>query len=121
MSSNCDYILRNFLNEPYDPAAAGVIAESGDRVSMAQNAPNPFMGTTRISFSLPAEQEVRIRVYDVMGREVATLMDSKADAGKHSVTWNGRGSSGHRAAPGVYWYSLRAGEEVLTRRMVLLD
>ena len=87
---------------------------------MAQNAPNPFTGTTRISFSLPAEQQVEMSVYDVRGREVVRLVDGELDAGRHSVTWDGRAGRGYPAAPGVYWYRMRAGDRVLTRRMVLL-
>jgi len=119
MTANCDYILRNFLKEPY--ALAGVNdTSSGGKISMAQNAPNPFTGTTRISFSLPVGQGVELSVYDVRGREVVRLLDGKVDAGPHSVTWDGKAAAGYSAAPGVYWYRMRTGDKVLTRRMVLL-
>ncbi len=119
MTANCEYILRNLLGEPYDPAGIDDTGSAG-KISMAQNAPNPFTGTTRISFSLPSGQDVALSVYDVRGREVVRLLDGKVDAGRHSVTWDGRADAGYQAAPGVYWYRMRAGDKVLTRRMVFL-
>ena len=119
MTANCDHILRNFLGEPYSLAGVGD-TESGGRISMAQNAPNPFTGTTRISFSPPVGQGVELSVCDVRGREVARLLDGKVEAGVHSVTWDGRVAAGHQAAPGVYWYRMRTADTMLTRRMVLL-
>jgi hypothetical protein len=119
MMANCEFILRNLLGEPYSPAGIDD-RESTGKISMAQNAPNPFTGTTRISFSVPAEQRVEMSVYDVRGREVVRLLEGKVDAGRHSVTWDGRAGAGYPAAPGIYWYRMRAGDMVLTRRMVLL-
>ncbi len=119
MRSNCEYILRNFFGEPWDPSAgAGGVA--ADRVRLMQNSPNPFGPATRIAFSLPRAARVHMGVYDVRGREIATLADGRMDAGVHRVTWDGADARGRRVASGVYYYRLVADDEMLTRKMVLL-
>jgi galactose oxidase-like protein len=73
------------------------------------NQPNPFRGTTVIPFDLPIAVPVRIEVYDVLGRRVATLADAPYPAGFHSVEWDLREQSGVRARPGIYLYRMTAG------------
>ena len=85
-----------------------------------QNHPNPFNPSTTISFSLKSRSNVSLTVYDVSGRLVNVLVDDVMDAGPHDVTWDGRGKAGRTVASGVYFYRLRAGEFIETRKMVLL-
>ena len=68
-----------------------------------QNYPNPFNPTTVISYQLPVTSDVRLAVYDLLGREVRVLVDAKMEAGIHEVTLEGSGLSG-----GVYFYRLQA-------------
>jgi hypothetical protein len=88
------------------------------KISLAQNAPNPFSSTTSLSFSLPQSGPVSLSVYDVSGRLVSTLVDRPMDAGTHQVVWDGRDSGGSVVANGVYMLRLQAGGETLTRDMV---
>ena len=83
--------------------------------SLSQNDPNPFNPGTSIEFSLPAAGLVTLRVYNILGEEVATLVAGDHAAGTFSTSWD---ASGH--ASGVYSYRLTAGEYVQTRKMVLL-
>lgn len=83
--------------------------------SLSQNYPNPFNPSTVISYQLSAVGYVTLRVYDVLGREVATLVNQRQDAGMHSVTFNGPGLSS-----GVYFYRLAAGNNVITKKMILM-
>jgi len=83
--------------------------------ALHQNFPNPFNPTTEISFSLPVAADVKLEVYNVMGQQVATIVDRFMEAGRHSVTFDGRA-----VASGIYFYRLEAGEVVETRKMVLL-
>jgi hypothetical protein len=83
--------------------------------SLAQNYPNPFNPLTEIRFQLPADCRVRLCVYDLLGREVATIVDGPMRAGRHSVVWEAAG-----AASGIYLYRLVAGPFIATRSMVLL-
>jgi ELWxxDGT repeat protein len=90
-------------------------------VSLAQNFPNPFNPRTVIAFDLPAAARVNLRVYDVAGRLLRTLIASTTyDEGHHEAAWDGRDESGVMAAAGVYMYRLEAGDHVESRPMVLV-
>ncbi len=93
------------------------VEELPGEIVLDQNYPNPFNPSTSIQFSLPASETVTLRVFDAMGRTVATLLDRKPHmAGKYTVQFNGAG-----LASGVYFYRLETGSSVLmTRRMLLI-
>ena len=82
---------------------------------LSQNYPNPFNPQTVIAFELPAGEHVKLSVFDMLGREVAVLIDERRDAGRYHAVWNGA-----RAASGVYVYRLTAGSFTKTRTMLLL-
>lgn len=83
--------------------------------SLSQNYPNPFNPTTRISFSLKTSGFISLKVYDLLGREVATLIDGEVEAGTRTVEFEALGLSS-----GVYFYQLRAGAFVQVRKMALV-
>ncbi|GJM44429.1 MAG: hypothetical protein DHS20C21_12710 [Gemmatimonadota bacterium] len=122
-----DYILlpRNDSDIlPFDPNDAvgvnpGLVAGLG--FQLAQNTPNPFSrAATRISFALPSTQPATLRVFDVQGRAVRTLVNGMTEAGAHTVTWNGRNDSGLEVASGVYFYRLDAADQTATRKAIVL-
>ncbi|GAB5409588.1 MAG: hypothetical protein BalsKO_19530 [Balneolaceae bacterium] len=80
-----------------------------------QNYPNPFNPTTNIEFNLIEASIVSLTVFNALGQEVATLIDSNLNAGAHSITWNASNSPS-----GIYFYRLRAGNFVQTNKMLLL-
>jgi hypothetical protein len=82
---------------------------------LAQNFPNPFNSTTQIEFMLPSTQRVSLRLYDVLGREVAVIMNEIQTAGRHRLAFDASGLSS-----GVYLCRLEAGEMIQTRKMVLV-
>lgn len=82
---------------------------------LAQNFPNPFNPTTSISFTLPEAGEASLKVFDMNGREVATLVNGMTERGAHTVTFDASGLS-----TGVYFYTLKAGELTSTNKMVLV-
>jgi hypothetical protein len=91
--------------------------------SLSQNAPNPFNPSTRITYGVPesgAATPVNIRVYNLRGALVRTLVDRTHQPGTYAVEWNGREESGRELPSGVYFYRLSAGNTVITRKMVLL-
>lgn len=90
------------------------------RLALAQNVPNPFNPQTAISFSLPQRGEVSLKVFDVRGRLVNTLVQEEREAGAHSVVWDGKDAAGVQAASGVYLYRLVAGEQTLQQKMTLV-
>jgi 7,8-dihydropterin-6-yl-methyl-4-(beta-D-ribofuranosyl)aminobenzene 5'-phosphate synthase len=83
--------------------------------SLHQNYPNPFNPATVISYQLPVNSHVMLKVYDLLGREMAILVNEKKDAGRYSVEWDAG-----RLASDVYFYTLQAGEYRDTKRMLLL-
>jgi hypothetical protein len=87
---------------------------------LAQNYPNPFNPTTTISFSLPQRSSVRLDIYDILGKQVATLVDESREAGNWKVEWNGTGRNGQHIASGVYFYRLQAGSFTSVKKMVML-
>ncbi|HPN41056.1 MAG TPA: T9SS type A sorting domain-containing protein [Candidatus Cloacimonadota bacterium] len=82
--------------------------------------PNPFNPSTLVPYSLPESGPATIKVYDLRGRKVATLLDEYVTAGKHSVIWNGKDSAGTDVASGVYIMRLEAGEKQHTRKVTLM-
>lgn len=95
-------------------------ADLPQRLALEQNVPNPFNPQTTISFSLPQRGEVSLKVFDVRGRLVNTLVQEVREPGMHSVVWDGRDTAGQRAASGVYLYRLQAGEQTLQAKMTLV-
>jgi hypothetical protein len=92
-----------------------------DFVLLHQNTPNPFNPTTSIAFDIPEQGHVALRVYDVGGRLVRTLVDGRREAGTHVVPWNGRDDAGRPAPSGIYLYRLSFQNSVVqTRKMMLL-
>ncbi len=100
--------------------ATDVSGPSPPSFSLSQNIPNPFNPTTTIRFSIRAAAFVELVVYDVSGRRVATLVHQEMPAGQSSVEWNGRSDGGSPASTGVYFYRLRAGSEIASKKMILL-
>lgn len=86
--------------------------------ALLQNYPNPFNPITRIEFHLPVRRHVLLKVYDVLGRDVATLIDGVREAGKHAVLWDTRSS--HNVASGLYFYRLTAGDFIQVRKLLLV-
>ena len=84
-------------------------------VALAQNFPNPFRGSTQVFYAIPQARHVTLKVYDVQGREVRTLVDGMQPAGRYSVTLRGQG-----LAAGVYLCRLNAGGTTAQRKMLLL-
>ncbi|MDH4038915.1 MAG: T9SS type A sorting domain-containing protein [Candidatus Krumholzibacteria bacterium] len=91
------------------------------QLALYQNVPNPFNPTTVIRYDVPVSgTPVTIRLYDVAGRLVRTLVDEARPAGVHHVSWDGRNGHGESVATGVYFCRMQAGTFVQTRKMVLL-
>ena len=88
--------------------------------ALFQNYPNPFNPSTTIPFSLPSRSHVTIIVYNIAGQRVTTLIDEIKPAGSYHVNWDGKDQHGQTVASGVYLYELQAGEDVDTRKMLLL-
>ena len=82
--------------------------------------PNPFNPRVQLSFTLAAPSDVQLRVYDVRGRHVRTVVSERRGTGEHNETWNGDDQNGRKVASGVYFARFEAGTTVQVHRMVLL-
>ena len=102
-----------FFEKPMTVKRDGGIAP--EDFSLYQNYPNPFNPTTVISYQLPVFSKVTLKVYDVLGREAATLVNEEQSPGRKEVLWNAKDLSS-----GVYIYKLQAGSFVETKRMMML-
>jgi len=85
------------------------------RFLLSQNYPNPFNPTTTISYKIPQTEFVSLKIYDILGREAATLVNEEKPAGSYEVQFNANGLTS-----GIYFYQLRAGEYSETKKMLLL-
>jgi len=83
--------------------------------ALLHNYPNPFNARTVINYQLPVRSSVRLEVYNLLGKKVATLVDAEEQAGYRSVSWDGSGVSS-----GIYFYKLMAGDFTETKRMMLI-
>lgn len=88
--------------------------------SLLQNYPNPFNPETQISYKLSAGGFTSLSVYDLLGREIKTLVSKEQSAGLYTVSWNGKNEFGNSVPSGVYMYTLKTGNFYESRKMILM-
>ncbi len=88
--------------------------------TLSQNYPNPFNPSTIIKYSIPAETRVTLKIYDQLGREVKTLVNTRQSAGSYEIQWRADDNAGRKVATGIYIYALQTNNALLTKKMVLL-
>ena len=105
------------------PGGVGVTEQDQSLPStfaLDNNYPNPFNPSTTISFTIPTEANVRLEVFDLLGRVVKTLVEGNLPAGRHQVVWDGRTSTGERASSGIYFARLSSEDKQSIIRMSLI-
>ncbi len=95
-------------------------AELPSRFDLYQNYPNPFNPTTTIKYAIPKNVNVTLKIYDLLGREIKTLVNEVQSPGVYSVKWNGDNAAGAKVATGIYFYRIKAGNFVKVHKMLLL-
>jgi hypothetical protein len=103
-------------SEPLDVPDDGVIGGAG----LVWSAPNPFSPGTVLTYHVPSTSHVRLRVYDIAGRHVRTLFDSRQEAGTFTAHWDGRDNRGANVASGVYFCRYERGGETETAKLALV-
>ena len=98
-----------------DPIGIQPISTIAKEFSLGQNYPNPFNPNTKINFSIPKSEYTFLRVYDILGREVKTLVAEPLNAGEYQVDFDAKDLSS-----GMYYYSLRSGDFISVKKMVLV-
>ncbi len=112
---------RSLAFEPLEPPTGlGQPVGIPHAVELYPNFPNPFNPATHFRFRIADVGFVKLKIYDVMGRPVKTLVQEKLSPGRYEVQWDGTDDAGRAVASGIYLYRLQAGERVLTRKMVLI-
>src|SRR3989339_153314 len=122
-AGNSDY-SNVALDTTFNPV--GIILGEGPipaNYSLNQNYPNPFNPSTKISWRSPVSSYVSLKVFDVLGNEIATLVDEYKPVGNYEVefsTKGGQAAGSHQLSSGVYYYQLKAGEFVQTKKLILM-
>ena len=91
-----------------------------DEFALHHNYPNPFNPVTTLRYDIPENSHVNVTIYDMLGRQVKTLINQAQDAGYRSVIWNATNDYGKPVSAGIYLYQIQAGEYMQTKKMVLL-
>ena len=104
------FVLQNSENIPLVPLD----------FELFQNYPNPFNAATTISFNLPKRMEVSVKIYNILGQLVKTVVDEEIRAGHHKILWDGRNNHGNLAATGVYIIRLEAKQNVAVKKLLLI-
>lgn len=116
-----DADLRGSENESFDAELKGYGSSVTPKAfRLAQNSPNPFNPVTSVAYDVPEEARVAIRVYDVTGRLVRTLIDRDCEPGRHVVSWDGVDENGKSVGSGVYFCTMNAPGYRGERKMLLL-
>jgi len=127
---NGDFDLDAVIAVNSQPGMPTSVADENNEIplnfELSQNYPNPFViGNkvlqTRIGFSLHSSLQVSIRIYNLAGQLVRTLVDQPYSPGNYSTVWNGRDHSGILASSGIYFYEMAVGSRKIVKRIVLLD
>jgi hypothetical protein len=87
---------------------------------LGQNYPNPFNPSTEIKFHIARQSFVSLKIYDLLGREIKTLVSEELDNGVYIVDWNGDNNFGEKVSSGIYFYRIEAGSYINSRKMLLL-
>lgn len=97
-----------------------VFVEKPKTFSLAQNYPNPFNSNTSIKFQLPDHTHLTLKIYNILGQEVRTLVDQVKEAGYHTIIWNGLDNYDNQVSSGIYYYRLESKTFVQSKKMVYL-
>ncbi len=114
-NNHCCSASKGMMQGSFTAAVAGVTDAPNATATLEKNFPNPFAGTTIIRYTLSRTSAVTLKIFDLNGKEVKTLVNNSQSAGSYEVTFDGSTLSS-----GTYIYQLQAGKAILTRQMVLI-
>jgi len=116
--------LQNWIVMIEGNGVSGIDFKPGQEVlktySLQQNYPNPFNPNTSITYNLPGTETITLKIYNLMGAEIRTLVNGTRHAGSHVAEWDGKDNAGNYVSSGAYLYILKIGQHQLSRRMTLL-
>lgn len=105
-----------------DSSPGGVqgTVNTGDKKLRTSNYPNPFNPSTTISYELPQASNVSVRIYNILGAEVKSLVDDFKSAGEYNVFWDGTDNSGSNVSSGMYFYRITTDKQAIAKKMLLI-
>jgi len=103
---------------PTDVNSSGTTIEIPKEYFLMQNFPNPFNPATKIAYGIPEATHVSIRIFNLLGQHVRTLIDQKQPAGTYQLVWDGKNESGEHLTSGLYFYQIKTESFIQTRKMV---
>ena len=119
-----DLTVNGYIVEPGGPAGHITSVEEEQTFpysfKLEQNYPNPFNPNTKIQFTIPKFGLTSLKIYDILGNEVATLTNEEKPAGSYEVEFDGHSDEGQNLSSGIYFYQLKSGEFVQTKKMILI-
>ncbi|KUO60997.1 hypothetical protein APF79_12625 [bacterium BRH_c32] len=114
------YMIRAYVSTGVTDVKENVLELLPETFALEQNYPNPFNPETTIRFSLPKSSNVSMKIYDILGKEVATLVNKEMEAGVYSLVWDGKDNFGNGLASGIYVYSIQSEGVQLSKKMILM-
>ena len=120
--ASCEFALDDIYWEGGGTVSVieGELGKTPIKYSLNNNYPNPFNPLTTIGYDLPKDGFVNVTIYDVMGKPVKYLVNSRQNSGFKSIQWDATNNSGQPVSAGIYLYQIQAGEYMQTKKMVLL-
>ncbi len=91
-----------------------------DYPNLHQNYPNPFNSSTTISYDIPKSSHIILKIYNLLGQEIKTLINHKQNIGSYSIKWHGRDNNGNEASSGIYIYTLKVNSNIISKKLLLL-
>jgi len=107
-------------NSVYEITFINSVADVPTDFALMQNYPNPFNPETKIRFNIPEASRVVLKIYNILGQEVRTMVNGQMPAGYHNLIWDGRNNAGVRVASGVYIYRIKSGKFTAVKKMVMI-
>jgi len=104
----------------HGPVMAKVTAATPTQFTLDQNYPNPFNARTMISYTLKTDADVTLKIYNILGQEIKTMVKKHQLAGTYTITWDGKDSKGNDVSSGIYFYRIKAGDFSAERKMTYL-
>ena len=116
------YELKFVIGDQYyvESMLLEILSQIPSEFVLGKNYPNPFNPLTRLDYLLPRRSDVSIRIYNMLGQEIITLLEQEQSYGEYSILWNGLDRSGKQVASGVYFTELKAGSIRRVTKMLLL-
>jgi hypothetical protein len=119
-NAEVEVIISKFEYEDLSTAVGGQNGIAPAEYSLSQNYPNPFNPSTTIRFEVPKPSHVLIKIYNVLGREVRTLVDGKLGAGRFAEIWDGRTDYGETVGSGIYFVRMQTNEFISLKKLVVV-